>query len=277
MPKIIFTIALVALVAVTAAPKPAEAAWCWWWCGNSSSQSSHRPYVSASSSTASVNKSYKSEHKRNKHKPKPVVATTTAPAIATSTKPVATSTPTPVVVAPVIVTPPPAPVVPPPPAPTPAPAPTVLAPGEESLSAWLTAYTYYDNDPPGSAAISHPIIHSKASGTGTFADPITLAVGFTKAGPDIAAGTRYYVPNMRKYFIVEDTCASCHPGYKGNLWLDMWIDGGKTTEALSTKCAESVTGVYTVIKNPKSNYAAVPGVISGPTCAPQFGNTLVVQ
>ena len=50
---------------------------------------------------------------------------------------------------------------------------------------------------------------------------------------DYPAGTRFYIPNVRRYFIVEDTCGDgdtpqngpCHTGYpKGTTaWVDMWI------------------------------------------------------
>src|SRR5512135_1310636 len=40
-------------------------------------------------------------------------------------------------------------------------------------SAYTTGYTWFDNTPPGSGEISHPVLHAKAGGTGTYADPIT--------------------------------------------------------------------------------------------------------
>ena len=48
--------------------------------------------------------------------------------------------------------------------------------GETRLVAYTTGYDYPDNTPAGNA-ISNPIIHSGAGGTGTYADPITAAVG----------------------------------------------------------------------------------------------------
>src|SRR6187399_1003059 len=76
--------------------------------------------------------------------------------------------------------------------------------------AYLTGYTYWDNTPPGTAAISHPVIHTQAARTGTFNDPITLAVGHSMASGndviDIAPGVKFYMVSLQKYFIVEDTC-----------------------------------------------------------------------
>ncbi|MEN9390395.1 MAG: hypothetical protein RLZZ283_495 [Candidatus Parcubacteria bacterium] len=182
-----------------------------------------------------------------------VVATTTKPIATTVT--VTTPKPTATVTAPVTT------------------ATFSLAPGESMVKTWLTAYTYYDNDPPGSAAISDPIIHKLAGGTGTYLDPITLAVGFTNAGPDITPGTKYYVPHLRRYVIVEDTCAACHKGYQGNLWLDIWIDGSKTTETKADECARAVTRVTTLIKNPRATFPVDVGPVSSTSCAKTYADT----
>lgn len=166
--------------------------------------------------------------------------------------------------------------------------------GEKYINAYTTAYTYWDNTPPGSAAISHPIIHQKAGGTGTFADPITIAVGHTIVGGkqtlDYPAGTKFYIPNVRRYFIVEDSCGDgntpqngpCHTGYPSGTttWVDMWIDGATGTRAASDACAGAVTDengeVHLIIQNPASDYVVVPGpVFSNGVCTSQFGNTPV--
>ncbi len=199
-------------------------------------------------------------------------ATTTVPALVAAPVPPVTPV-TPVVVAPAPVAPTPAPA----PAPTPTPtSPTIVTtPSESVITAFVTAYTRFDNDPPGTADISNPIIHQQANGTGTYSDPTTLAVGFTKTSIDIPAGTRFYIPHMQRYFIVEDTCAACHPGNNGNLWVDMWIDGQATTAAKADACARAVTGTYPIIKNPKSTYPVSAGVISTATCAPVVSNVQV--
>jgi hypothetical protein len=172
---------------------------------------------------------------------------------------------------------------PPAPAPTPVPAP---APGESRFTVYITAYTYWDNTPPGSSDISNPIIHTKAGGTGTFGDPITLAVGHSYAtGSDVLdypAGTKFYLPNLRKYFIVEDTCGDgshpengpCHTGYQGHPWFDLWIEGANGTSKSTTSCAEDITELHLVIENPAANYAVVPGAVFSNACATQFGDTV---
>ncbi len=181
------------------------------------------------------------------------------------------------------------------PTPTPTPSPTPAPTSNETrITAFMTSYTYWDNTPPGSANISHPIIHSKAGGTGTYTDPITLAVGHVitngKSTLDYSAGTKFYVPNIRKYFIVEDTCGDgntpqngpCHSLVKApsgaQAWLDMWIDGASVNNSTANKCAETLTGNFLAIQNPLPNYVVnVGSVISNGTCATQHGNTTVLK
>jgi hypothetical protein len=160
--------------------------------------------------------------------------------------------------------------------------------------AYITAYTWFDNTPPGSSAIALPVIHQYASGIGTYTDPITIAVGHVISGgndtPDYPAGTIFYIPNVRAYFIVEDLCGDgntpqnipCHnlsqadPG--ATTWIDMWIDGQSGTNSSTTTCAENLTGLHLVIQNPASNYAVVTGpIFQNGQCRQQYGNTLVNQ
>lgn len=175
------------------------------------------------------------------------------------------------------------------PTPTPAPEPTPTpapAPDEIRFNAYVTAYTYWDNTPPGSADIALPVIHSKAGGTGTYQDPITLAVGHVitggKSTPDFPAGTIFYMPYLQRYFIVEDVCGDgnkpqngpCHTGYPSNAkaWLDIWIDGQSGNRSSSNKCAEAITEVHAVIQNPSANYKVTQGsVYTNGACSAQHG------
>src|SRR5262245_24304576 len=43
------------------------------------------------------------------------------------------------------------------------------------IRANITGYSYFDNTPAGSSLISHPVLHRYAGGSGSYADPITLA------------------------------------------------------------------------------------------------------
>lgn len=173
--------------------------------------------------------------------------------------------------------------------------PPTPAPGEIiHLNVYTTGYGYPDNTPRNSAAIADPVLHSTAGGTGTFADPITVAVGHTivagKDTLDFPAGTKFYVPNLRRYFIVEDACGDgkspqnvpCHnlsTAPKGTtLWIDLWVGGVGQTAKGTIACEEAITpldngsNLRTVIQNPVATYPVVAGQIYNGTCSQQFGN-----
>jgi len=192
----------------------------------------------------------------------------TRPSVSTPTVPTPVPTTTPPVV-PVPVTPP-----------------VVTTPGEVVSQMYTTGYSYWDNTPPGTADISNPVIHSKAGGIGTFTDPITVAVGHSIiSGKDILdypKGTKFYAPFLRKYFIVEDTCGDgsqpqngpCHTGYQGKPWIDFYVDG-QLNKAVSNSCMDAITAVHTIVTNPSANHPVVAGVISGNSCANNYGETVI--
>jgi hypothetical protein len=137
----------------------------------------------------------------------------------------------------------------------------------------LTGYTWHDNDPPGSANIAYPVKHRQAGGTGTFDDPITLAVGSLG---EWAKGTRFYIPNLRRYVMVEDLCGSCSQGHPpAKTWIDVWIGGAETSKAVANACAEAITEIWDVIKDPPANLAVTEGPIFNGGCSPQYGNEVV--
>jgi hypothetical protein len=160
---------------------------------------------------------------------------------------------------------------------------------------FITAYTWQDNTPPGSPEISNPVLHAQAGGTGTYEDPVTIAVGHSRATGqdvlDLPAGTRIYLPDVRRYFIVEDTCGDgpapengpCHTGAReqGNasLWIDMWIGGGGENASFVNACTRAVTGVRSGLLNPAPNYAVAPGagVIHDGKCDSGYGNGIIAR
>jgi hypothetical protein len=136
-------------------------------------------------------------------------------------------------------------------------------------TAFTTGYTYFDNTPPNSNTICcSQMPRGAAGGTGTYADPITLAVGFNNANVmDFPAGTRFYIPHVRRYFIVEDMCVGCHdPGKQpgATVWVDMWVGGtGGDSQAAAQDCAGKLTDsdkpLHTLIQNPPTGLAVVAG------------------
>lgn len=150
---------------------------------------------------------------------------------------------------------------------------------EQRFSAYVTGYSYWDNTPPGSAAISKPVIHRQAGGRGTYNDPITIAVGHViqngRQTLDFRKGTRFYIARLRKYAIVEDVCGDgfrpqdgpCHTGFQGRPWLDIYIDGHGVSASAATQCANRLTAVQQVIINPAPNYAVDVGAIADSGCS----------
>ena len=158
----------------------------------------------------------------------------------------------------------------------------------ETIRAFITGFSFFDNTPNGSAEISHPILHQSAGGTGTFADPITVAVGHSLNGDedvlDWPAGTRFYVPNLRRYFIVEDSCGDgstpqdgpCHVGFPSDAatWLDVWVDGEGGSEEGANACMDAITGVSDALVNPPPDLPVVAESIFGEGgCTQQFGDS----
>lgn len=166
-----------------------------------------------------------------------------------------------------------------------------------TVRAFVTGYSYFDNTRPHSTRISHPVLHSAAGGRGTYQDPITVAVGHTRQGGrnalDWPAGTRFYVPNLRRYLIVEDTCGDgdrpqdgpCHVGYpsEASTWLNVWVGGAGGGTGEATVCMQAITGVWEVVVNPPPGLAADPGDLYSPArtwgepvgCVTQYGDGLV--
>jgi hypothetical protein len=131
----------------------------------------------------------------------------------------------------------------------------------KQMKIWLTGYSFQDNTPAGSAKVSKPILHKNAGGTGTYADPITVAVPGKGSGI-WSAGNRFYLPSVQRYVIVEDTGASPAPsGDAGH--LDMWVDGEGGSKSASDKCMDQITSkAATAIHNPASNLPVHAGPIT---------------
>jgi 3D (Asp-Asp-Asp) domain-containing protein len=122
----------------------------------------------------------------------------------------------------------------------------------------LTGYSWFDNSPAGSSEVSNPVLHKEAGGRGTYADPITVAV----ADGSFKPGTRFYIPSVRRYVIVEDSGAS-----DGNNHLDMWIGGKGGSKSGAKKCMDRITGSTAAERNPPAGRPVMAGPIySGTGC-----------
>lgn len=138
----------------------------------------------------------------------------------------------------------------------------VSSKGEEHLSAWITGYTYWDNTPPGSAAIARPVVHERAGGVGTWADPVTVAVGRSGGGWHYEPGTRLYLADLRKYAVVEDLCGACGGGRGGRVHIDIYVGGAATSAATASACAMKITAVQDIVVNPGPGRPVVAGELA---------------
>ncbi|WP_043723921.1 discoidin domain-containing protein [Kutzneria sp. 744] len=148
---------------------------------------------------------------------------------------------------------------------------SVAAEAATTDQTFLTFYGWWDNTPPG-GDISYPQIHDTAGGVGSFDDPITFA---TDNG-EYKAGTKVWVPRVRKYFIMEDSCEECSADWNGKgpnggpklHHIDLWL-GGKGGNAMDAiDCEDALTHYNSdntptlepVVVNPPSNedYDATP-------------------
>jgi 3D (Asp-Asp-Asp) domain-containing protein len=107
---------------------------------------------------------------------------------------------------------------------------------------YVTLYGWPDNSPPGNG-IAYPRIHSHAGGKGTYADPVTFA-----ANHGLKPGTRVYIPYMKKYFIMEDQCASCSSTH-----IDLWAGGSNATKKQVLACEDALTRHASVVLSPAKN------------------------
>jgi hypothetical protein len=138
--------------------------------------------------------------------------------------------------------------------------PAPLPPGSHELNIWLTGYSWQDNTPPGSSIVGEPVLHKQAGGTGTYADPITVAVPGHQGAMDWPPGTRFYLPTVQRYVMVEDSGAA-KPPPGAQTHLDMWIDGQDGTKQTTDNCEDQFTGNVPAQSNPQQGLPVMAGPI----------------
>jgi|SRR3989344_2112408 len=131
------------------------------------------------------------------------------------------------------------------------PTPTVVDP-KKAVSVQVTFYGWTDNDPPGKT-IAYPknrysqALHQEAGGVGSLADPVTLAV----KKDAWKVGTRFYLPYLKKYGIVEDLCANCEDNH-----LDVWMESNGNFPDQLLACENKWTKRREVVEiDPSANHS----------------------
>lgn len=142
------------------------------------------------------------------------------------------------------------------------PAAPALAADEQAVTVWMTGYSYQDNRGGNNARICCGVVHRQAGGTGTFDDPITVAVpGHEGRGMQTPAGVRFYAPDLRRYLIVEDSGASA----SSRVHLDVYVGGEGLPTSASERCMNQITSSSArVIMNPRPGYPVTVGSLTGP-------------
>ncbi|MDT7681136.1 MAG: hypothetical protein QOG57_1446 [Pseudonocardiales bacterium] len=130
----------------------------------------------------------------------------------------------------------------------------------KQLTIWLTGYSWQDNTPPGSSVVGEPVLHKQADGQGTFADPITVAVPGHEGKMAWQPGTKFYLPTVQRYVIVEDSGAAKQPAGT-DTHLDMWIGGQDGTKQATDDCENTFTGRVPAQADPPDNLPVMAGPI----------------
>jgi hypothetical protein len=130
--------------------------------------------------------------------------------------------------------------------------PTTAAPQGIRQQVAVTFYAAADNDPAGSVEIAYPNSrHTTAGGTGTYADPLSLATDPREIRP----GVLVYYPSVRKYFVMEDDCAECIDDWSGNRTphVDLWMSNTPDPAVQNCEAALTPDNPDTIIVNPPAD------------------------
>jgi hypothetical protein len=125
-----------------------------------------------------------------------------------------------------------------------------VAHASTTQAVYMTMFGWPDNSPPG-PDIAYPgpaPRHAQAGGVGTYDDPVT----FASSPKEFRVGSRVYVPWLKKYFVMEDSCASCVSDWRrSHRWhVDMWVGGEGGDVASVLACEDRLTANVTLVSNP---------------------------
>jgi hypothetical protein len=116
----------------------------------------------------------------------------------------------------------------------------------------VTYYAAADNDPPGSAQIAYPNSrHPSAGGSGTVADPLSLATDPREIRP----GVLVYYPTVHKYFVMEDDCVPCIEQWSQDRTphVDLWMSNSTAPAVQDCEAALTPDDPDTIIVNPPTD------------------------
>lgn len=127
--------------------------------------------------------------------------------------------------------------------------------GSEKLATFrITGFGKKDNTPRNSTTISFHCIHQEAGGTGTFSDPLTAATPGHAGSTENQKCTKFYIPGIKRYVVIEDSGASKF----SQPHLDVWSG---TTDNVED-CEGKITKTEQIIENPGPDHPVNPGPIA---------------
>jgi hypothetical protein len=121
-------------------------------------------------------------------------------------------------------------------------------------TAEVSFYGWSDNTPPGNTIAypmsCYPTLHDTAGGTGTYADPVTMAT----TGSEIPIGSFVYVPYLKRYVVMEDFSMQCDMEWttsrKWHIVVWMNSNGGEMPPALMACETQWAEAAATIVINP---------------------------
>lgn len=122
-----------------------------------------------------------------------------------------------------------------------------------TINSKLTFYGYPDNDPPSTEIAYTCNGRTAAGGTGTYDDPVSVAV----APSAIKPCTMLYIPYLQKYAIADDLCGQCVKDYaNGEYHVDIWTGNASNGGQKQIDCEDNLTpgSKQQVILNPQKGY-----------------------
>lgn len=129
------------------------------------------------------------------------------------------------------------------------------ATGSEKLVTFkITGFGKIDNTPRNSTTISFHCIHQEAGGTGTFADPLSAATPGHAGSTENPKCTKFYVPGIQRYVIIEDSGATKF----SQPHLDIWSGTTSNVE----DCEGKITKTEQIIENPSPGHPVKAGPIA---------------
>lgn len=129
------------------------------------------------------------------------------------------------------------------------------ATGAEKLATFkITGFGKIDNTPRNSTTISFHCIHQEAGGTGTWTDPLTAATPGHAGSTENPKCTKFYVPGIHRYVVIEDSGATKF----SQPHLDIWSG---TTDNVED-CESKITKTEQIIVNPGPNHPVKAGPIA---------------